>query len=141
VPDAAAAAAAIGPGPRVVFLTVGRLSLPAFAAAPQHLYLVRSIDPPAGLDALPRHRLVLARGPFAEDDERLLMREHRVEVLVTKNSGGAATRPKLDAARALGLPVILIRRPADPGAPRLHDLQAVLDWIETHRATPALRGV
>jgi precorrin-6A/cobalt-precorrin-6A reductase len=133
VPSAEEAAAALGPTPRSVFLTVGRLSLPAFAAAPQHRYVVRTIDPPAGIDALPDHKLILARGPFEAEAEVRLMREEGVEVLVSKDSGGEATRPKLDAARELGIPVVMIRRPAPPDVPVLHDLDAVLAWIEAHR--------
>jgi precorrin-6A/cobalt-precorrin-6A reductase len=141
VSEPAEAAAALGAMSRTVFLTVGRLSLPAFAAAPHHLYLVRSIDPPAGLSHLPRHRLLLARGPFDEAAEERLMREHAIDVLVTKNSGGSATKPKIDTARRLGLPVILIRRPPALSVPELHDLDAVLEWIASHRRSPALRGV
>jgi precorrin-6A/cobalt-precorrin-6A reductase len=140
VDDAPAAARALGAEPRTVFLTVGRLSLPAFAAAPQHRYVIRSIDPPGGLDALPQHRLVLARGPFDLDAERALMREEGIEVVVTKNSGGAATGAKLAAARELGLPVVVIRRPASGGVREVHDPVAALAWLddvmEAHRAPP-----
>ncbi|MFO1147323.1 MAG: cobalt-precorrin-6A reductase [Alsobacter sp.] len=140
VANAAEAARALGTEPRTVFLTVGRLSLPAFVAAPQHRYVVRSIDRPEGLDALPSHRLVLARGPFDLAAERALMREEEVDVVVTKNSGGAATGAKLAAARELGLPVVVIRRPAASGAPEVHDPQAALAWLDTllgaHRAPP-----
>lgn len=141
VADAVGAAAALGGTARTVFLTVGSLSLPAFASAPHHLYVVRSIDPPDGLANLPRHRLLLDRGPFKEAGEERLMREHAIEVLVTKNSGGTATRAKLDAARRLGLPVVVIRRPPLPDVPELFDLDAVLGWIASHRQPPALRGV
>jgi precorrin-6A/cobalt-precorrin-6A reductase len=140
VEDADKAVGALGAQPRTVFLTVGRLSLPAFAAAPQHRYVVRSIDPPEGLDALPQHRLVMARGPFDLTAERALMREEGVEVVVTKNSGGAATGAKLAAARELGLPVVVIRRPASGGAPEVHDPRAALAWLDAlggaHRAPP-----
>jgi precorrin-6A/cobalt-precorrin-6A reductase len=137
VSDMAAAVAALGSAPRRVFLTVGRLSLPAFAEAPQHRYVIRTIDVPDGLDRLPNHRLIQARGPFDATAEEELMRREVVEVLVTKNSGGAATYGKVEAARRLGLPVIVVQRPARPeGVPVLHDLYAVLDWIEAHRPAP-----
>lgn len=139
VAGAPEAAEAIGEAPRRVFLTVGRLQLPAFAAAPRHDYLIRSIDPPDPPPDLPRHRLLLARGPFTQESETRLMREERIEFLVTKNSGGEATRAKLDAARELGLQVILIRRPAVGAAPAVHTLDAVLAWI--HDAAPEERGV
>jgi precorrin-6A/cobalt-precorrin-6A reductase len=130
------AVAALGPVPRTVFLTVGRLSLPAFAAAPQHRYVVRSIDAPDGLERLPRHDVVLARGPFGVAEEEGLMRRTGVEVLVTKNSGGDATSAKLEAARRLGLTVVMVARPPSPDVPRLHDLDAVMAWLEAHRPAP-----
>lgn len=136
VADASEAVEAVGPDPATVFLTVGRLALPAFAAAPQHRYLIRTIDPPAGLEALPDHRLILARGPFQADAEAELMRSEGIEVLVTKNSGGEATAAKLVAARRLGLPVMMIRRPPPPEVERLHELAAVMAWIERHRPAP-----
>jgi precorrin-6A/cobalt-precorrin-6A reductase len=136
VSDAAAAAEALGGAPRTVFLTVGRLSLPAFASAPQHLYVIRSIDPPDPADLPPRHHLVLDRGPFDAEDEERLMREHGVEVVVTKNSGGSATEGKLVAARRLGLPVVMIARPRRPSVLELHDVAEVLDWLAAHRPAP-----
>jgi precorrin-6A/cobalt-precorrin-6A reductase len=136
VPDAASAAHALGDVPRTVFLTVGRLSLPAFAASPQHHYVVRSIDPPDPSDLPPRHRLVLDRGPFDTAAEERLMRDEGVEVVVTKNSGGKATEGKLAAARRLGLPVIMIARPRRPDVLELHGVDEVLDWLAAHRPAP-----
>ena len=134
VEGADAAPAALGTTPARVFLTHGREIAP-FARAPQHDYLVRTIDPPEGLAALARHRLVLARGPFSLDEETRLMRAEKTEILVTKNSGGAATYPKLEAARTLGIRVIMIRRPPGGGA-ETQDLDVVLRWIESHRPAP-----
>ena len=74
-------------------------------------------------------------GPFAVEDEIALMREHAIEILVTKNSGGDATRAKLDAARVLGVPVILMRRPPVGTAPVFHDLDALLAELDA-RAHP-----
>lgn len=136
VPDLEGAVAALGREPRTVFLTVGRLSLPAFAAAPQHTYVVRSIDAPEPGELPPRHELVLARGPFDLAAETTLMRRFGVDVVVTKNSGGKATAAKLEAARTLELPVIMVDRPPPSGAQVEHRLPAVLDWIEAHRPTP-----
>ncbi|WP_460447890.1 cobalt-precorrin-6A reductase [Alsobacter sp. SYSU BS001988] len=136
VPDMEQAVEALGPEPRTVFLTVGRLSLPAFAAAPQHRYVVRSIDPPDGLERLPRRELVLARGPFGVADEEELMRRTGVDMVVTKNSGGGATSAKLEAARRLGIPVVMVARPPAPDVPRLHDVEAVMAWLEAHRPAP-----
>jgi precorrin-6A/cobalt-precorrin-6A reductase len=131
-----AAVEALGRARKTVFLTQGRLQLAAFARAPQHRYIVRAIDRPAEVDALPDCRLVLARGPFALADEIALMRDEGVETLVTKNSGGRATYPKIEAARALGVEVVIVQRPAAPEAETLPDLDAVMDWIASHRAAP-----
>lgn len=127
VASAAAAAAAIQPGERV-FLTIGRQHVAAFAEV-DAWFLVRSIDPPDG--ALPRrHELLLARGPFKYDAELELLREHRIDTLVTKNSGGPATVAKLDAARELGVRVVVIDRPQLPaGAVVVDNLDAAAKWV------------
>lgn len=136
VADAQAAATALGTAPRRVFLTVGRLTLDAFAVAPQHHYLVRTIDAPDPLPALPHLTLVTARPPFNAEAETALMRDHAIDILVTKNSGGAATAGKLAAARALGLPVVVIRRPAKPDVPTFTSVEEALGWIDAHGAAP-----
>lgn len=136
VSDISAAVLALGEAPRTVFLTVGALQLAAFAAAPQHRYIVRTIDPPAAIDGLPAHRLILARGPFGIADEIALMRHERVDVLVTKNSGGSATEAKLAAARALGIAVVMVERPAAEAVPAFDTLDAILAWFEAHRPAP-----
>jgi precorrin-6A/cobalt-precorrin-6A reductase len=127
---------ALGRTPRTAFLTQGRLQLAAFARAPEHRYIVRAIDPPAEIDALPNHKLILARGPFSLAEEAALMRNEGVEALVTKNSGGRATYAKIEAARALGIDVVILRRPPAPEAETLHDLDAVMAWIAAHRREP-----
>lgn len=131
VANADAAMQALGTAPRRVFLTTGRLELPAFLGAPQHFYLVRSVDPPEELP--PRAKLVLARGPFAEEDELRLMREEAIDILVTKNSGGSATYGKIAAARRLGLPVILLRRPEMAEIETVATAEEALAWIERQR--------
>ncbi|MEW1902079.1 MULTISPECIES: cobalt-precorrin-6A reductase [unclassified Streptomyces] len=106
-----AAAALDGLGDRV-FLTTGRMGLAAFADRPEW-FLVRSVDAPeAPVPA--RTEVLLDRGPFTLDGERELLRRHRIDVLVTKDSGGAATAPKLTAAREAGVPVVVVRRPPVP---------------------------
>jgi precorrin-6A/cobalt-precorrin-6A reductase len=127
---------ALGTKRKTAFLTQGRLQLAAFAKAPQHRYIVRTIDRPAKIDALRECQLILARGPFALDDELKLMRDERVEALVTKNSGGRATYAKIEAARTLGVSVVMVRRPKPPEAETLYDLDAVMTWIGVHRAPP-----
>ena len=136
VPDMPAAVSALGPSPRRVFLTIGGLQLAAFAAAPQHHYVVRTIEPPDAVASLPSCRLILARGPFGVADELALLRDERIQVLVTKNSGGAATEAKLSAARALQVEVIMIARPPAEAVQTLETVDAVLSWIEAHRPAP-----
>lgn len=138
-----AAAEVLGRAPRRVFLTVGRQDLAPFAAAPWHHYLIRSVDPPDAA-ALPRHaEVIAARGPFAEADERRLLAQQRIEVIVTKNSGGNATVGKVDAARALGLPVVMVARPPAPAAGTVvADADAAHGWLlRLHGEKTAERGV
>ena len=115
--------------PLSVFLTTGRLDLARFGAAPQHRYLIRTIDPPDPAELPPNATVLLARPPFTVADETALMRRHGIDLLVTKNSGGTASAAKLVAARKLGLPVLMIERPPPSGTPELHDLGEVLAWI------------
>lgn len=136
VPTMTAAVEALGIARKIVLLTQGRLQLAPFGRAPQHRYVVRAIDPPAEIDALPEHKLILARGPFSLAGELDLMRSERIETLVAKNSGGGATYPKIEAARALGIPVVIVRRPPPPEAEALHDIDLVMGWIATHRRAP-----
>ncbi|MFB7915749.1 cobalt-precorrin-6A reductase [Streptomyces sp. NPDC056061] len=128
--DSLAGAAGLLPGlGRRVFLTTGRMGLAAFADLTQLWFLVRSVDAP-GAPHPPRMEVVLDRGPFTLDGERELLRRHRVDVVVTKDSGGAATAPKLAAAREAGLPVVVVRRPPVPdGVPVVPDPVAAARWV------------
>jgi precorrin-6A/cobalt-precorrin-6A reductase len=109
--EAAASLLASQTLPRRVFLSLGRLELGAFAAAPQHDYLARTIDAPDGGVLPPRIRFILQRGPFDKDAEARLLAAERIDLIVSKNSGGTATYAKVEAAREAGLPVVMIRRP------------------------------
>jgi precorrin-6A/cobalt-precorrin-6A reductase len=129
VGDNVAAAAALGAQPRRVFLTIGRLGLGAFRAAPHHDYLLRTIDPPAPEDIPPRCDILYARGPFARDDEMALMRDCGIDCLVTKNSGGDATYAKIEAARALALEVVVVQPPAQGDARRVADVEAAMNFL------------
>ncbi|MEW2416319.1 cobalt-precorrin-6A reductase [Streptomyces sp. NPDC046866] len=124
------AAAALLPGlGRRVFLTTGRTGLHAFAHLAEPWFLVRSVDPPAA-PVPPRLEVLLARGPFGLDDERELLARHRIDLLVTKDSGGSATAPKLTAAREAGVPVLVVNRPpVPPGIPLAESVPAALDWL------------
>jgi precorrin-6A/cobalt-precorrin-6A reductase len=132
--DMAAAAAALGREPKRIFLTIGRLQIGAFAAAPQHFYLIRAIEPLTLPPNLPRHRVVLGRGPFAFEAEDKLLREEAIDVIVSKNSGGEAALAKVRAARHLGVPVIMVARPRQASGPVLHDPVEAMTFIFRHRA-------
>ena len=138
VPDAEAAAAALsGLGPGLgarVFLTIGRQELAAFAALDAVWFLVRLVEPPE--DPLPLHdcHLVLGRGPFSLERETALLRTHGIEAVVSKNSGGADTYAKIEAARALDLPVVMVARPARPEGETVETVAAALAWIERRLA-------
>ncbi|MDX6739226.1 cobalt-precorrin-6A reductase [Actinocorallia sp. A-T 12471] len=114
---------------RRVFLTTGRQTIGAFARLDGLWFLARSVDPPE--PPLPRAlHVVLDRGPFTLDGELALMREHAVDVLVTKDSGGPMTSAKLAAARTLSLPVLLVRRPPLPeGVPVVATVEEAAAWV------------
>lgn len=136
VADMAAAAAALPEAPSRVFLAVGRKQLDAFARHPQHHYLLRLVDAPVpGSLSLPRHTVITGRGPFGEADDLVLLRQHGMQWVVAKNAGGEATRGKLDAARRLGLPVVMVQRPVLPDRLRTEEVSAVLHWLD-HGALP-----
>ncbi|MCY4407902.1 MAG: cobalt-precorrin-6A reductase [Rhodospirillaceae bacterium] len=113
-----------------VFLTVGVRALAPFASRPDLWFLVRLVDEPPEPIPLAHHRLICARGPFAEADERALLKDHRIDCLVTRASGGDATAAKLAAARARGLPVVMVRRPPPPAGPSASSVEEALTWIE-----------
>lgn len=124
------AAAALGTEPRRVFLAVGRQGVGAFRQAGHHAYVVRAIEQPDA-DALPPDTtLVQARGPFALQDEIALLTSQRIDVIVSKNAGGAATFAKIEAARTLGLPVIMIERPHKVGQNLAASAQEAILWFE-----------
>lgn len=129
VGDIAAAVAALTGPPRRVMLAIGRMHLAEFGAQPQHHYLLRLVDEPAAPPPLPDCTVVVDRGPFSAAADEALMRDHRIDLVVSKNAGGTGSVSKLIAARALGLPVLMIDRPALPPRAETHDPQAVLDWI------------
>ena len=124
--EAAAALPALG---HRVFLTTGRMGLAHFAHLTDLWFLMRSVDAPEP-PYPPRMETLLARGPFTLEDERELLRRHRIDVVVTKDSGGAATAPKLTAAREAGLPVVIVERPPVPeGVPVAPTPEAAAQWV------------
>jgi len=112
-----------------VFLTTGRQGLSVFASSALW-FLARCVDPPE--PPLPaRVEVLLSRGPYSLDGELELMRQHRIDVLVTKDSGGGRTEAKLAAARQLRLPVVVVRRPAPPDVPSVATVDEALSWLDS----------
>lgn len=133
VPDNAAAAAALPSLAKRVFLTTGHRDLAAFAVLRDTWFLVRLIEPPAELLPLVAHRLILARGPFAEGDEVALLGEHRIGAVVAKNSGGSLTYAKIAAARQLALPVVMVQRPETPAGDFAENVETAFNWLTARR--------
>jgi precorrin-6A/cobalt-precorrin-6A reductase len=141
VDSAEHAVRALAEQPRRVFLAIGRKDIGAFAAAPQHDYLIRSVDPVVPPLAVPKADYIVARGPFAEVDERALFEQHGIEAVVAKNSGGSATYGKIAAARALGLEVVMLRRPALPSVPAVENVNDAVAWLDHAMTSGTDRGV
>ena len=126
----AAAATALGHAKRA-FLTTGIKELAAFREIKSIWFLVRLVDPPANVLPLHHYELILGRGPFGAADEETLMRRHHIDLLITKESGGEATYGKIAAARSLGIPVVMIRRPPTPaGVDAAETIDAAVAWVE-----------
>ena len=138
VADMREAARALGEAPRRAFLALGRNEIAAFAAAPQHFYLVRSVDPVEPPLAVPHATYIQARGPFREADDRALLAAHAIDVVVSKNSGGDAAYGKIAAARALGIAVVLLRRPALPEVPAVERIADAVAWLDHGPSSPVL---
>jgi precorrin-6A/cobalt-precorrin-6A reductase len=132
---------ALGQAPKHVFLALGRNELQPFAAAPQHTYLIRSVDPVDPRLPVPRATYITARGPFGASNDRALLARHNIEAIVAKNSGGEATYGKIEAARALQLPVIMLKRPSLPLVASVATVEEILALLD-HALTPSTaRGV
>ena len=112
------------------FLTIGRQGVSCFADVRDAWFLVRSVDPPEE-PTPPQMELLLDRGPYSMDAEIALMRARTVDTVITKNSGGEATAAKLAGARELGLPVVMLQRPATPvGVPEVSDVPGAVEWVD-----------
>ncbi len=141
VDDVREAVRALGEASRRVFVALGRNELAPFNEAPQHFYLIRSVDPVDPPLPLPRIVYVTGRGPFSEVNDRTLMTEHRIEVVIAKNSGGAATYGKIAAARALQIGVIMLRRPTVPAPTAVETVESALGWLDHALTLATARGV
>ena len=126
--DVAAAVAALPGAPTRAFLAIGRQHIAPFAARPQHAYTLRFVDPPEA--PLPfAADVIVSRGPFSLDGELEMMRMRGINWIVARNSGGDGARAKIDAARKLGLPVIMISRPKLPDRLRVESVADVMQWL------------
>lgn len=127
--DTAAAETVAREGYSRVFLTTGRSGVKAFAES-DAWFLIRAVTEP-DTSVLPRHhRVVLSRGPYRYDDELALLQGHRIDALVTKNSGGDMTRAKLDAAAALDVVVVMVARPPLPaGVISVGTVPEAAEWV------------
>jgi precorrin-6A/cobalt-precorrin-6A reductase len=139
--DVREAVRALGQTPRRVFVALGRNELAPFHDAPQHYYLIRSVDPVDPPLPLPHVGYVTGRGPFGEADDNALMTEHRIDVVIAKNSGGPATYGKIAAARALGIEVIMLRRPPAPDGAAVETIEDAIAWLDHALTSVTARGV
>jgi len=129
--DVEAADTVVRRGYSRVFLTTGRSGVGAFADV-DAWFLIRAVTAPEPHTLPRRHRIVLSRGPYSYDDELTLLREHAIDALVTKNSGGDMTRPKLDAAAALGVRVVMVERPRLPdGLNTVSTVEEAAAWVRS----------
>ena len=124
------AAQHLGPLGGRVFLSVGRQDLGCFGDCNGVWFLLRTIEPLGGDVPLDAFEAIVGRGPFTHDDELALLERHEIDLVVSRNSGGAATRGKLSAARVLGLPVVMIRRPPAPEGDIVDAVEPAVRWVE-----------
>jgi precorrin-6A/cobalt-precorrin-6A reductase len=140
VDDMAGAATEVAAlGVAVAFLAIGRQELAPFASVQGTRFVLRSIDAPGPLP-MRDVEVVLERGPFTVEGERALLHHHGIGAVVARNSGGTAGAAKLAAARALGLPVILVRRPAPPPGPIVTTVEAAERWVLNRRGHADRQG-
>jgi len=132
VPDIAAAAANLGGERRRVLLAIGRMHLDQFFDTQQHFYLLRLVDEPPQPLPFRDHHTLIARGPFDLAADIALLRDHEIDLVVSKNAGGTGAYAKIEAARSLGIDVVMIQRPKITDRPERHSVTAVLNWLKGH---------
>ncbi|MCD1586462.1 cobalt-precorrin-6A reductase [Halomonas sp. IOP_14] len=126
-----AVSALAGP-PQRVLLAIGRMHLAVFAAQPQHHYVLRLVDPPTSPLPLADVSTVIDRGPFTLEGDLALLETQGIQRIVCKNAGGEGAASKLTAARTLGLPMVMIERPALPSRHEVHRIDDVFSWLSDH---------
>jgi len=129
VPDIAGAVAALNVEAQRVMLAVGRMHLTEFAPNAQHFYLLRLVDAPDIAPDFPDHHVLVSRGPFTQSDDRALMERFQITQVVSKNAGGTGAYAKIEAARVLGLPVLMIDRPRLSDRCEVTAPEEVLAWV------------
>jgi precorrin-6A/cobalt-precorrin-6A reductase len=132
---------ALGRSPRSVFLAVGRQELLPFRSAPHHHYVIRSVDPVDPPLDVPHAQYIIARGPFSEAADHELLQSFSINAIVAKNSGAEATYSKIAAARALGIPVFMFKRPAAPDCPAVATVAEAVAWLDHAGGRAVPRGV
>lgn len=113
-----------------VLMAVGRQELGPFVSLDDIWFLIRSVEAPDPMPAFKQFELLLSRGPFDVASERALLRDKRIDMIVCKNSGGTATQAKLIAARELGIPVAMKRRPPRPDLPVAYTIAEAMAWLK-----------
>ena len=129
VADLAAAVSYLDQEQRRVMLAIGRMYLPLFYAHPQHHYLLRLVDPPEAPLDFPSHQAIISRGPFSLAGDKQLLQDHKIDLIISKNAGGTGAYAKIEAARDLGIEVVMIDRPELPERAEVHSPEDVLDWL------------
>ncbi len=118
------------PSGSTVFLAVGRQTLLEFEGLRKCTLICRQIDAPEGPFPFENGRFLVGQPPFSVEDELELFKKLKIDWLAVKNAGGAASKTKLTAAQKLGIPVLMLERPIQPGAPKLRTVEEALTWIE-----------
>ena len=134
VSDVPEAAAAVSQRGGRVFITIGRQDIAAFSGCRDAWFLIRSIDRPKQMIEVENYQLLQARGPFDFAAEKALLETNSIDLIVSKNSGGPDTYAKIEAARALALPVVMIRRPTPPDGSTVPSVEAALAWLDERYA-------
>ena len=141
VDSMAEAAAVVSRIARRAWLTVGAGEIGAFTAIAHVHFLVRLVEPPLAPLPLRCCEVIVGRGPFTLAEERHRLERQAIDVLVCKASGGAATEAKLVAARELGLPVVMLRRPPPEPGTAVETIAAALDWLAAPAQFAEMRNV
>ena len=135
------AIAALPEAPSTVFSALGQSSIPLLCARPQHRYVIRVVDPVVLPPELSDATVICARGPFVAEDDIALFREYRIAYVLAKNAGGDAAHAKIEAARELQLPVLMVERPAIAKRLAVTTVSDALAWIAHHHSSLTKRGV